>query len=63
MGSFGPGLGSVVVSHQHVNTQILNSHDYSTMMLRIEHFGFKPSSGKLNYQIMVNTVNSKDIKP
>jgi len=36
MGSFGPGLGSVVVSHQHGNTQILKSHDYSMMTLSNE---------------------------
>jgi len=40
MGSFGPGLGSVFVSHQHGNTHILKSNDYSMMTHSNELFGF-----------------------
>jgi len=40
MGSFGPGLGSVFVSHQHGNTKIIRSHDYRMMTHFNELFGF-----------------------
>jgi len=40
MGSFVPGLGSVVVSHQYGNIQILNNCNYSMMTLSTELFGF-----------------------
>jgi hypothetical protein len=51
MGSFGPELGSVVVSHQHGNTQVLKGCDASVMTLSSKLYS---SSGTLNYQIMVN---------
>jgi len=36
MGSIAPGLGSVVVSHQYGNIQILNSCNYNMMTLSTE---------------------------
>jgi len=40
MGSFGPGLGSVVVSHQHGNTKTLQDYDHSTIIFSTEIFSF-----------------------
>jgi hypothetical protein len=42
MGYFGPGLGLVVVPHQHVNTQVLKGCDASMMTVSTELFGFIP---------------------
>ena len=40
MGSFGPGLGSVVVSYQQGNIQTLKGCDNSMMILSTGLFGF-----------------------